>query len=77
VITARISPLACLAAGLMVGSARVLLARTTGMARPPQPWTAAARTRTGRLMAVIVACSWAFQLHRFGFLYRTAQPDAS
>jgi hypothetical protein len=65
---ARTSPLAYLAAGLVVATAPVLLARTSGKVRPPHPWSAAARQRTGRVAAVIVACSWIFQLHRFGFL---------
>jgi glycerol-3-phosphate acyltransferase PlsY len=65
---ARTSPLACLAAALVVGTAPVLLARTTGRMRPPHPWSAAARQRTGRVMAVVVAASWIFQLHRYGFL---------
>lgn len=65
---ARTSPLAYLAAGLVVVTAPVLLARTTGKVRPPRPWSAVGRTRTGRIMSVIVAASWIFQLHRFGFL---------
>jgi hypothetical protein len=68
ITAARTSPLAYLAAGLVVATAPVLLARTTGKVRPPRPWSAAARQRTGRVMAVIVAASWIFQLHRFGFL---------
>jgi glycerol-3-phosphate acyltransferase PlsY len=65
---ARTSPLAYLAAGLVVATAPVLLARVTGRLAPPRPWPAAARRRTGRIVAVIVAASWVFQLHRFGFL---------
>jgi hypothetical protein len=65
---ARTSPLAYLAAALVVGTAPILLARTTGRARLPRPWSDAARKRTGRIMAVIVAASWVFQLHRYGFL---------
>jgi glycerol-3-phosphate acyltransferase PlsY len=65
---ARISPLAYLAAGLVVGTAPVLLARVAGAVAPPRPWSPAARRRTGQIVAVIVAASWIFQLHRFGFL---------
>src|ERR1700723_2692859 len=65
---ARTSPLAYLAAGLVVGTAPILLARITGRVAPPRPWSAAARRRTGRIVAVIVAASWIFQLHRYGFL---------
>lgn len=65
---ARTSPLACLAAGLVAGTAPVLLARFTGKVAPPRPWSATARKRTGQIAGVIVAGSWVFQLHRFGFL---------
>jgi len=34
----------------------------------PRPWSAAARKRTGQVVSVIVALSWIFQLHRYGFL---------
>jgi hypothetical protein len=61
---ARTSPLACLVAG----TAPVLLARLTGKVAPPRPWSATARKRTGQIAGVIVAGSWVFQLHRFGFL---------
>ncbi len=65
---ARTSPLAYLVAALAVGTAPLLVARTTGRVGPPRRWSAAARKRTGRIVAVIVAASWVFQLHRFGFL---------
>jgi Protein of unknown function (DUF2752) len=67
-VAARTSPLAYLVAALVVGTAPFLVARATGQAGPPRPWSAAARKRTGRIVAVIVAASWVFQLHRFGFL---------
>jgi hypothetical protein len=65
---ARTSPLAYLAAALVVGTAPLLVARTTGRAGPPRRWSTTARKRTGWIVAVIVAASWVFQLHRFGFL---------
>jgi hypothetical protein len=65
---ARTSPLAYLAAGLVAGTAPVLLARAAGKVRPPRPWPPEARKNTGRLVSVIVALSWIFQLHRYGFL---------
>jgi hypothetical protein len=65
---ARTSPLAYLVAALVVGTAPILLARVFGQAPPPRPWSAAARQRTARVAGVIVAASWVFQLHRFGFL---------
>jgi glycerol-3-phosphate acyltransferase PlsY len=65
---ARTSPLALLAAGLVAGTAPVLLARAAGKLRPPRPWSPQARRRTGSAVSVIVALSWIFQLHRYGFL---------
>ena len=62
------NPLAYLAAGLAVGTAPVLVARAAGRAGRPQAWPAAARQRAGWALAVVVALSWIFQLHRFGFL---------
>jgi hypothetical protein len=67
-VAARTSPLAYLAAALVVGTAPVLIARAAGIVRPPRPWSAAARRRTSRVVAVIVAASWIFQLHRYGFV---------
>jgi hypothetical protein len=67
-VAARTSPLAYLVAALVVGTAPLLVARATGQAGAPRPWSAAGRKRTGRIVAVIVAASWVFQLHRFGFL---------
>lgn len=67
-VAAQTSPLAYLVAALVVGTAPLLVARATGQAGSPRPWSAAARKRTSRIAAVIVAASWVFQLHRFGFL---------
>ncbi len=65
---AAASPLACLVAGLAIGTAPVLVARATGRAAAPRAWPAAARRRARWLAAAVVALSWVFQLHRFGFL---------
>jgi Protein of unknown function (DUF2752) len=65
---ARTSPLACLAAGVATATAPIMIARAAGLARPPRPWSAAARRRTGRAASVLVALSWAFQLRRYGYL---------
>ena len=65
---AATSPLVYLIAALVACTAPVLLARTAGLASPPRPWSAAARRRTGWVMACVVALSWLFQLHRFGFV---------
>jgi hypothetical protein len=65
---AAASPLAYLVAVLVLGTAPVLVARALGLAGPPRPWSVAARRRTGWIVAVVVALSWLYQLHRFGFL---------
>jgi hypothetical protein len=62
------NPLAYLAAGLAIGTAPVLVARAAGRAAEPRAWPAGARRRLRWALAVVVALSWIFQLHRFGFL---------
>jgi hypothetical protein len=66
--TAAANPLAYVAAALVVGTAPVLLARAAGRATAPRRWSAGARRRAQWSVAVLVALSWIFQLHRFGFL---------
>jgi Protein of unknown function (DUF2752) len=65
---AAASPLAYLIAALAVGTAPVLVTRAFGLAGPPRPWPVAARRRTAWIVAGVVALSWLYQLHRFGFL---------
>jgi hypothetical protein len=65
---ASTSPLAYLVAGLVLGTAPVLVARAAGVASPPRPWSESARKRARYVVAVVVAMSWVFQLHRYGFL---------
>jgi Protein of unknown function (DUF2752) len=65
---ASANPLAYLAAALFIGTAPALLWRAAGHGLPPRPWSAAARQRTGRIVSCVVALSWFFQLHRYGFL---------
>ncbi len=65
---ASTSPLAYLVAALVVGTTPVLAARLAGLAGPPRPWSGRARQRTRNAVLVIVAMSWVFQLHRYGFL---------
>lgn len=65
---ASTSPLAYLVAGLVVGTTPVLAARLAGVAGPPRSWSERARRRTRNVVLVIVAMSWVFQLHRYGFL---------
>jgi Protein of unknown function (DUF2752) len=65
---AATSPLAYLAAGLVVGVAPVLALRVAGVVRPPRPWSARARAHTRYALLVIVVLSWFFQLHRYGLV---------
>ena len=65
---AATSPLAYLVAALALGTAPVLVARNAGLVAPPRTWSPAARRRTAWVVAVVVALSWLFQLHRYGFL---------
>jgi hypothetical protein len=65
---ATTSPLAYLVAVLTLGTAPVLVARNAGLVTPPRAWSPAARRRTAWVVAVVVALSWVFQLHRYGFL---------
>jgi hypothetical protein len=65
---AATSPLAYLVAALVVGTTPVLAFRVAGVAKPPRPWSEPARKHTRYALVVIVAMSWIFQLHRYGFL---------
>jgi hypothetical protein len=65
---ASTSPLAYLVAALVVGTTPLLAARLAGLAGPPRPWSERGRRRTRNVVLVIVAMSWIFQLHRYGFL---------
>lgn len=65
---AATSPLAYLAAALAIGTAPVMIARATGQVAEPHASSQAARRRTRWAVSVVIALSWAFQLHRYGFL---------
>jgi hypothetical protein len=65
---ARTSPLALLVALLVVGTAPLLVARATGLVAPPHPASERARWYITRGAIVVVALSWLFQLHRYGFI---------
>jgi glycerol-3-phosphate acyltransferase PlsY len=62
------SPLACLAAILVVGTAPLLLARAAGVASAPRSASEVTRQRVTRVMCVVVALNWVFELHRYGIL---------
>jgi hypothetical protein len=40
--------------------------RAIGVLDPPRPWPARRRTRAGRVVGLLAAASWVFQLHRLG-----------
>lgn len=65
---AAVSPLAIVVAALVLGTLPILVARLFGLGRQPVPWSARARRRTAWVVGVLVAGSWVFQLHRFGWL---------
>jgi hypothetical protein len=65
---ASASPLAYLVAGLVAGTTPVLALRAAGVVGPPRPCSAAARKRIRYAVLAVVAMSWIFQLHRYGFL---------
>jgi hypothetical protein len=56
-----------LASGTLLMTA-LLLARALGWAAPPAAWPEAARRRVCGAVGLLVAASWAFQLHRFGWI---------
>jgi glycerol-3-phosphate acyltransferase PlsY len=62
------SPLACLVAILVVGTAPLLLARAAGVASAPRSASEVTRRRVTRVMCVVVALNWVFELHRYGIL---------
>lgn len=65
---AKTSPLACLVAILAACTAPLLVARAAGVASPPRPASDLTRRRITVGACVLVALSWLFQLHRFGFI---------
>jgi Protein of unknown function (DUF2752) len=65
---ASTSPLAYLVAAFVLGATPVLVARVAGLTSPPHAWSDRARRRTRNVVLVVVAMSWLFQLHRYGFL---------
>ena len=46
----------------------LLAARAAGLAPAPVPWSEAARRRARWAVALLAAVSWAFELHRFGWI---------
>lgn len=67
-VAARTSPLACLIAILVVGTAPILAARTAGLASAPRPASDHTRRLMTKVMCVVVALNWLFELHRYGLI---------
>jgi Protein of unknown function (DUF2752) len=62
------NPFALLLAGLTLVMAVVMAARALGWLGPPAQWPASRRRQSYWVAGVLAAASWAFQLHRFGWV---------
>jgi hypothetical protein len=62
------NPFVLLLAGLTLAMAVLMAARALGWARPPAQWPASRRRQSYWVVAGLAAASWAFQLHRFGWV---------
>jgi hypothetical protein len=62
------NPFVFLLAGLTVCMAVLMGARALGLAGPPAQWPVSRRRQAYWVTALLAALSWAFQLHRFGWL---------
>jgi hypothetical protein len=65
---ATISPLACLVAVMVAGTAPLLAARFAGLMSPPQPVSPGTRKRVKIAVSVLVGLNWLFELHRYGLI---------
>jgi uncharacterized protein DUF2752 len=62
------NPFVLVLAGLTVCMAVLMAARAAGLAAPAAQWPASRRRQAYWAVAVLLASSWAFQLHRFGWV---------
>jgi Protein of unknown function (DUF2752) len=62
------NPFVLVLAVLIMGMAVLMAARAAGLAAPAAPWPASRRRQALWAVAVLLAASWAFQLHRFGWV---------
>jgi hypothetical protein len=62
------NPFVLLLAGFTLVMAVLMAARATGLAPGVAQWPASRRRQSHWVAAVLVAASWAFQLHRFGWV---------
>jgi hypothetical protein len=62
------NPFVLVLAGLTLCMAVLIAARAAGLAPPAAGWPASRRRQAYWAVAVLLASSWAFQLHRFGWV---------
>ncbi|HEX8133851.1 MAG TPA: DUF2752 domain-containing protein [Actinomycetes bacterium] len=62
------NPFVLVLAGLTLCMAVLMAARAAGLAAPAAGWPASRRRQAHWAVAVLLASSWAFQLHRFGWV---------
>jgi Protein of unknown function (DUF2752) len=62
------NPFVLVLAGLTVVMAALLALRQLGWVGPPAQWSEARRRQAYWATGLLIAASWLFQLHRFGFL---------
>jgi uncharacterized protein DUF2752 len=62
------NPFVLVLAGLTLCMAVLMAARAAGLAAPAAQWPASRRRQAYGAVAVLLASSWAFQLHRFGWV---------
>jgi len=62
------NPFVLVLAGLTLCMAVLMAARAAGLVAPAAQWPASRRRQAYWAVAVLLASSWAFQLHRFGWV---------
>jgi hypothetical protein len=62
------NPFVLLLAGFTLVMAVLMAARVIGWVAPPAQWPASRRRQSHWVVAGLAAASWAFQLHRFGWV---------
>jgi hypothetical protein len=62
------NPFVLVLAGFTLVMVVLMAARTVGWLPPPAQWPATRRRQSYLVAALLAAASWAFQLHRFGWV---------
>jgi hypothetical protein len=62
------NPFVLLLAGFTLVMVVLMAARAVGWVAAPAQWPASRRRQSYQVATVLVAASWAFQLHRFGWV---------